>query len=54
VIPFDLILKLVNLLLFPILYFIIKFERRMTRIETLCSLHMQGKVLVDEKDVIEE
>ena len=46
-----LISQFLNLLVIPVLVYIVKIEKRITKIETYCSMHMKGKILIDESEI---
>ena len=40
---FDLILRIMNVLLVPLLLYVVKIERRLTRLEVKCEIFLDGK-----------
>jgi len=46
---FDIFLKLLNLLMLPAFYYIVKLEKRLSKIETILDLCLQNKVSLSEK-----
>jgi len=46
---FEIVLKLMNLLMLPGIYYIVRQEKRLTRIETILDLCLKNKVVLSEK-----